>query len=64
MNQSPNRAQGAPGRGGKGWGTPSISLVGTHDATRGTKRETIKQIEHQAGASQHGHLSREPVKTV
>ena len=26
MDQSPNRAQGAPGRGGKGWGTPSPSL--------------------------------------
>ena len=22
MNQSPSRAQGAPGRGGKGWGDP------------------------------------------
>ena len=56
MNQSPNRAQGAPGGGGMGWGTPSPSLD-VPSGFAGNDPETIKQIEPRGESSQHGLLS-------
>ena len=51
MDQSPTRGMGAPGRGGKGWGTPS-PLPRCPTRPRGERQqETIKQIEPRGGSS-------------
>ena len=51
MDQSPTRGMGAPGRGGKGWGTPSPLPRCPTRPLGERQQETIKQIEPRGGSS-------------
>ena len=58
-------ARDAPGRGGKGWGDPPPpSLVCTIRPRVERRGETIKQIERQAGSSNHESRPGKFIRTV